>query len=169
MAQHFLLSSAARTLSVLEIARMSDEEARAAFRAVRFSRNGGDPFCPKCGSLGVYEYETRQIFKCKGCEHQFSLTSGTIFSNRKMSMRDILTSIAIFVNAANGHAALHMSRELNCSYKTAFVLVHKLREVLGTLQTPDKLTGIVEIDGMWVGGHQKKSNLVKDRKDITGS
>jgi hypothetical protein len=86
-----------------------------------------------------------------------------------MSFRDILMSIAILVNGANGHAALHLSRELCCAYKTAFVLAHKIHEVLGTLQTPRKLTGIVEIDGKWVGGHQKKFNLVKDRQDMRRS
>jgi transposase-like protein len=153
----------------MEVARMSDEEARSRFQAVRFAENGGEPFCPKCGSLGVWEYACRREFKCKGCLKRFSLTSGTLFNSRKMSVRDILTTIAIFVNGANGHAALHLTRELKCSYKTAFVLAHKLREALGTLQTPRKLTGIVEIDGKWVGGHEKKSNLVKDRKDMRRS
>jgi hypothetical protein len=81
-----------------------------------------------------------------------------------MSIRDLLMAIAIFVNGANGHAALHLSRELKCAYKTAFVLMHKLREVLGALQTPHKLTGIVEIDGMWVGGHVRPHNLKAERK-----
>lgn len=149
----------------MEVARMTDDEAYSRFRAVRFAENGGEPFCPHCGSLGVYEFESRKIFKCKGCLKQFSITSGTIFASRKMAIRDLLTAIAIFVNAANGHAALHLSRELKCAYKTAFVLAHKLREVLGSLQADRKLTGVVEIDGLWTGGHIKKSNLVKNRKD----
>lgn len=154
----------------MEVARMSDDEAYRRFRAVRFADNGGEPFCPHCGSLGVYEYESRRIFKCKGCEKQFSLTSGDhLFHGRKMSYRDILMAIAIFVNGVNGHAALHLSRELKCAYKTAFVLAHKLREALGTLQKPGKLTGIVEIDGIVVGGHKKKANYKKDRKDMRAS
>lgn len=150
----------------MEVARMTDDEAYSSFRAVRFAENGGEPFCPHCGCLGVYEYESRRILKCKGCGKQFSLTTGTIFHGRKLPLRDLLMAIAIFVNGVNGHAALHLSRELCCSYKTAFVLAHKLREVIGSLQTPEKLTGIVEIDGVAVGGHQKKANFKKDRKDM---
>jgi len=148
---------------------MTDDEAYASFRAVRFAENGGEPFCPHCGSLGVYEFECRKIFKCKGCQKQFSATSGTIFANRKMALRDILVAIAIFVNGVNGHSALRLSRDLKCNYRTAFVLAHKLREVLGTQQAGHKLTGIVEIDGAWVGGHEKKANLKKDRRDMRRS
>lgn len=148
---------------------MTDDEAYSSFRAVRFAENGGEPFCPYCGSLGVYEFECRKIFKCKGCFKQFSITSGTIFHGRKMALRDLLMTIAIFVNGVNGHAALHLSRELKCAYKTAFVLAQKLREVFGTLQKPSKLTGIVEIDGIVIGGHQKKANLKKNRKDMRAS
>jgi hypothetical protein len=153
----------------MEVARMSDDEAYASFRAVRFAETDGEAACPKCGCLGIYEYTGRRIFKCKQCTHQFSLTSGTIFANRKMALRDILMAIAIFVNGANGHSALRLSRDLHCNYRTAFVLAHKLREILSALQASDKLTGIVEIDGMWVGGHQRKANYEKDRLDMRRS
>jgi transposase-like protein len=170
VSQHFLLSAKAKTLSLMEVARMSDDEAHASFRAVRFAETEGKPACPRCpGVTAVYEYEARRIFKCKVCNHQFSLTSGTIFANRKMAVRDILMAIAVFVNGANGHSALRLSRDLKCNYRTAFVLAHKLREVLGAQQATHKLTGIVEIDGMYTGGHIKKSNLVKNRKDRRGT
>lgn len=149
---------------------MSDDEAYAVYRAARFADNGGEPFCVLCGHLGVYEYKSRRIFKCKECGRQFSVTSGDKFhASRKMSFRDILLAYVIFVNGVNGHAALHLSRELKCAYKTAFVLAHKLREAIGTLQKPGKLTGFVEIDGVLVGGHQKKANYKKNRKDMRAS
>jgi len=149
----------------MEVAGMTDEEAYKQFRAVRFADNKGDPFCPHCGSLGVYEYRCRQELKCKGCFKRFSVTTGTIFHGRKMPMRHLLMAIAIFVNGANGHAALRLSRDMCISYKTAFVLAHKLREVCGGLKKKDKLTGTVEIDGLYVGGHIRQKNYKKDRKD----
>jgi transposase-like protein len=79
---------------------MSDEEARATFRAIRWAATDGEPVCPRCGCLACYEYESRPIFKCKGCGHQFSATSGTMFSSRKLPVRDYLLAIAIFVNGA---------------------------------------------------------------------
>jgi transposase-like protein len=165
VSQHFLLSAEARTLSIVEIARMGDDEAYAAFKAVRFADNEGEPFCPYCGCDAVYSYTSRRIFKCKACEKQFSLTSGTLFASRKLALRDILVAIALFANGANGHSALRMGRDLKISYKTAFVLLHKLREAMGAMRSPEMLTGVVEIDGVWVGGHIQKTNLVKNRND----
>ena len=40
-------------------------------------------------------------------------------------------AIAIFANAAKGTSALQLGRDLDVSYKTAFVLAHKLREAMG--------------------------------------
>lgn len=144
---------------------MTDEEAYRRFRSVRFAENDGEPFCPHCGSLGVWEYACRREFKCKGCFKRFSVTTGTIFHARKMPIRDLLMAIAVFVNGVNGHAALRLSRDICVSYKTAFVLAHKLREVFSALQTPNKLKGIVEIDGIFVGGHVRQKNVKAERRD----
>jgi transposase-like protein len=165
MAQHFLLSAQARTLSLAKVLRLSDEEADAQFRAIRFAENNGEPFCPKCGGLTVYEFKARKIFKCKGCQSQFSATSGTIFASRKLDVRTILAAIAIFVNGAKGHSALQLSRDLDVQYKTAFVLSHKLREVLGKEQEAAKLKGDVEIDSAYFGGYQKPANYKENRRD----
>ena len=99
MAQHFLLSAKARTLSLGAILRMTDDEAHGRFEAIRFADNGGAAFCPRCDCTAVYTYAVRRIWKCKACLHQFSVTSGTIFASRKLPIRDYLAAIAIFVNA----------------------------------------------------------------------
>ena len=130
MSQHFLLSAKARTLSLAQVIRLSDEEAYAAFRQVRWAHNDGEPYCPRCGCVTVYEYRARRIFKCGGCAAQFSVTTATIFASRKMTYRDLLATIAIFVNGAMGHSALQLSHELGCQYKTAWALAHKFRRVM---------------------------------------
>ncbi len=128
MSQHFLLSPAAKTLSLVKVMRMSDEEARTAFRNIRWADTDGTPYCPECGCVDHYDLKTRQVYKCKGCSKQYSITSGTIFASRKMPVRDILAAIAIFINGAKGYSALQLSRDLSVDYKTAFVLLHKVRE-----------------------------------------
>jgi transposase-like protein len=165
MAQHFLLSSAARSLSLAKVARMSDEEARDAFRMIRWASTEGAPVCPSCGCLGVYSFKSRPIFKCKACEHQFSVTSGTIFASRKLPIATYLLAIAIFVNGAKGHSALQLSRDLDVQYKTAFVLSHKLREALAAEAQDETVSGEVEVDGAYFGGHVKPSNYKENRRD----
>jgi transposase-like protein len=164
MSQHFLLSSAARSLSLATVARMSDEEAYEAFKLVRWSDNAGEPYCPRCRCAALYSYRTRKLWKCKSCSHQFSVTSGTIFASRKLAIRDYLLAIAIFVNGAKGHSALQLSRDLNCQYKTAFVFAHKLREAIAEMKDR-KVSGDVEIDGAYFGGYVKPANNRENRRD----
>ena len=165
MAQHFLLTAAARSLSLKAIFRMSDDEAHATFTAIRFADNGGAAFCPRCQCTAVYAYAARRIWKCKDCRHQFSVTSGTIFASRKLAIRDYLAATAIFVNAAKGISALQLGRDLDVQYKTAFVLAHKLREAISAEQITGTLSGVVEVDGAYFGGHVKQENQKADRKD----
>ena len=165
MSQHFLLSAKARTLSLASILRMSDDEAHAAFVAIRWAANGGEPVCPRCGCLAIYTYAARRIWKCKACNHQFSVTSGSIFASRKLPIRDYLAAIAIFVNAAKGLSALQLGRDLDVQYKTAFVLAHKLREAIGSGQADTTLSGHVEVDGAYFGGTVRQENRKEDRKD----
>jgi hypothetical protein len=166
MAQHFLLSAKARTLSLAKVMRLSDEEAYETFKAIRWANNDGQAVCPRCGCCEAYEYRARRIFKRQGCERQFSVTTATIFASRKLPIRDLLAAIAIFVNGAKGYSALQLSRDLDCQYKTAFVLAHKLREALGAEMNSRTLSGEVEVDGAYFGGYVKPENKKEDRKDL---
>ena len=163
--QHFLLSAAARTLSLKAVFQMGETKAYETFKAMRFAATDGEPTCPKCGCVESYEISTRRRFKCAACYAQFSVTSGTIFASRKLSFTDLLAAIVIFVNGAKGVAALQLSRDLDVQYKTAFVLTHKLREAMAREQAGVNLNGIVEIDGAYFGGHVRPENRKEDRKD----
>jgi len=165
LSRHFLLTAAARTITSSAIARMSEEEAFAKFVAIRFAENGGEPYCPHCGCVTVYTLTTRKIWKCKGCRKQFSVTSGTVFASRKLTIRDYLLAIVHFTNNVKGIPALELCRELNVQYKTAFVLAHKLREVITAEQTKLVLSGIVEVDSAYFGGYKKPANVKAHRKD----
>ena len=52
MAQHFLLSAAARTLSLRSIYAGGEEAAYATFRKLRWPETDGEAVCPVCGCLG---------------------------------------------------------------------------------------------------------------------
>ena len=53
MTQHFLLSPAAKTLTLASVARMGDEEAERVFMRLRWAN--GEPHCPRCGCFGLYQ------------------------------------------------------------------------------------------------------------------
>ena len=72
MAQHFLLSAAARTLSLKTIFSEGEDAAYRRFRRLRWPQTDGAPVCPVCGCLDIYDLTTRRRFKCAACHHQFS-------------------------------------------------------------------------------------------------
>ena len=172
MAQHFLLSAKSRTISELEVARMSEDEARETFEKLRWSDTDGEPVCNNCGCTDSYVINTHtpsgkavRRYKCKACRKQYTVTSGTIFASHKLELRDYLLATIIFVNAVKGISALQMARALGCQYKSAFVLLHKLRASLMDNQMGKKLEGVVEMDGCYVG-KTRPANRKEDRLDL---
>ena len=169
--QHFLLSSRARTLSLVSIFRLTDAEVEATFRSIRWADTAGEPVCPSCSSEGAYDCRRPSgapRFRCRVCQRDFSITSGTIFASLKRPLRIYLAAIAIFCNAQRGKSMLAMSRDLGLSYKAAFVLCHKMREAMGSGMRDMMVGGegkVVEVDGAYFGGYVKPANLKEKRID----
>ena len=171
MSQHFLLSSKAKTLRLADVIRLSDAEAEAAFKKIRWHETDGAPVCPHCGGLDAYlnprpNGTTR--YRCKACRKDFTVTSGTLFASHKRPLRDYLAAIAIFTNEVKGKSALALSRDLGLAYKSAFVLAHKLREAMAEELKGRTIGGegkTAEIDGGYFGGYVKPANHVENRRD----
>ncbi|MBI1238393.1 MAG: IS1595 family transposase [Alphaproteobacteria bacterium] len=169
MAQHFLLSRKAKTLSLAQVFRMSDAEAETAFAKLRWADTNGEPVCPTCGGLDAYDCRRANgapRYRCRACRKDFSITSGTLFASHKLPLRAYLAAIAIFCNEVKGKSMLAMSRDLGLSYKAAFVLCHKMREAMAeemkgrTVEAP-----VAEVDGAYFGGYVRQENRKEDRKD----
>ena len=170
MAQHFLLTKAARTLSLASVFRMSDSEAESVFKAIRWPDTQGQPVCPHCGGLDAYECRRGTLlrFRCSACRKDFSLTSGTLFASRKLPIRGYLAAIAIFCNEVKGKSMLALSRDLCITYKAAFVLAHKLREAMAEEMRGRVVGGdgkVAEVDGAYFGGYVKPANRKENRID----
>jgi len=169
MSQHFLLSARARTLSLAQVLRMTDEEAETAFRRLRWT--DGNAVCVHCECPIIYEARRASgslRFRCKACRKDFSITSGTLFAFHKLPLRSYLAATAIFCNEVKGKSALALSRDLGVQYKTAFVLSHKIREAMASEMKGMKVGGqgeTVEIDGAYFGGYVKPANHKENRRD----
>lgn len=171
MAQHFLLSRDAKTLSLAAVFRMSDAEAEQRFRGMRWADTNGEAVCPECGGMDHYEMRRPNgalRFECKACKKGFTLTSGTLFSSHKLPLRMYLGAIAVFCNEVKGKSMLALSRDLGVSYKCAFVLAHKLREAMAEEMRGRTIGGenkVAEIDGGYFGGYVKPNNYKSERID----
>ena len=166
MAQHFLLSPECRTLTIMDVATMREATAYVWFRKARWPDTDGKPTCPACGNLRCYDL-SRARFKCsaKECRKVFTVTSGTAFSSRKLPFKKMIMAILLAADAVKGKAALQLSRELGVQYRTAWVLLTKLREVVAYEREEMRLDGEVEVDGKYLGGHVRKKNKAEDRVD----
>src|SRR3954467_13605265 len=171
MSQHFLLTAAARTVSLKQILRMEEAEAWAMFCTIRWPETEGAPVCPRCGCPTCWccpRPNGAPRFRCSACRRDFSPTSGTLFAFHKLEIRDYLAAVVIFCDEDKGKAALALSRDLDVQYKTAFVLAHKIREAMASEVKGLRLGGIgrhVEVDGCYVGGHVRPANRKEAPKD----
>lgn len=171
MAQHFLLSAGARSLSAAKIMRLSDSGVEDVFLRLRWPETDGKPVCPDCGCSICYACrrpEGQLRWRCKACRRDFSITSGTLFAWHKLPLRTYLLAVAGFCNEVKGKSMLAFSRELDVQYKTAFVLAHKLREAMASSTKELRIGGegrVAEIDGAYFGGHVRPENRAADRVD----
>ena len=170
MSQHFLLSAAARSLSIGKVMRMSDQGAENVFARLRWPTSDGKPACPDCGCTTCHDCRRGAYprWRCKACGCDFSVTSGTLFAWRKLPLKTYLLSIVVFCNEVKGKSMLALSRDLGVQYKTAFVLAHKLREAMASALRGLTIGGegkVAEIDGAYFGGHVRPENLAADRID----
>lgn len=165
MSQHFLLSAKARPLSVRKVFAMTDEQAFELFKEMRWG-NGEETVCPSCDIADKHYFiKTRKQWRCRSCNHTYSVTSGTIFAFHKLPLTVYLGAIAIYANAVKGLSALQLSRDLDVQYKTAFVMAHKIRESLMVQRDNSPLSGEIHMDGAYVNGHIRPKNKKADRID----
>jgi transposase-like protein len=128
----------------------TDDACREYLRKLRWP---SDVCCPRCGDTSVSEITTRDQWDCSSCDYRFSVTSGTIFDNTKLSLRKWFAAAYLMIESKKGISANQMKRTLGVTYKTAWYLCHRIREAMGgpELEGPT-LFGIVEVDETWIGG-----------------
>lgn len=165
MSLHYLLTAKARTLSLREVYEMSEDDALLFFRRMRWG-DGEEVCCPLCGVWHKHYYlRTRHQWRCRDCNHTFSVTSGTKFAYHKRPIKDYLAAVALFANGAKGLAALNLARDLDGQHKAAFVLLHKVREAVEEVMDASPVSGDVHTDGAYFGGHVRPANKKEDRVD----
>ena len=122
------IPDALRDMDDSEIADISEDEnmAHDAIRLMRWPPHG-KPVCPHCACDASYYLASRKRWKCKGCDHQFTVTSGTWMAGTKLRHSTLLIIIWSFAKGEVGTRAVDLQRMLGCEYKTAMVWLGKLR------------------------------------------
>jgi ribosomal protein L37AE/L43A len=125
-------------------------------RAVIESRWPRGFVCPACGGTHSRSFRRGglQYWECLACSHQCSLISGTVFEATKLELTRWFLAMHLLTQAKNGVSALELKRHLGVCYRTAWLLKHKLMEVMRLREEPRQLTGRVEIDDAYLGGER---------------
>jgi transposase-like protein len=144
--------------TLLELARLSDDEARTMIEGIRWP-NG--PECPHCASGNAVRLEGKStrpgVLKCRDCGKQFTVTVNTIMHRSKIPLSKWLVGFHLMCSSKKGISALQLQRELGLgSYQTAWHMEHRIRYAMaaGGLAVP--LKGDVEVDETYVGGKPRK-------------
>lgn len=105
--------------------------------------------CVECGSERVYPKPKRKQYECYDCKRRFSVLHGTSFAKSKIPLPTWFLAIHRFTESKKGVSANQLKRELGVTYKTAWFMVHRIRESMN--EPIGRLKGKVEIDDTYAG------------------
>jgi transposase-like protein len=134
--------------------KMSEAQCIRILRRMRHA--GGQARCPDCGSARHWRYERPDGFRryvCRKCRRKFSDFSGTVFERTRTPLRKWFKAIDMFLYLDLNATKLMIAIEV--TYKTAWRMLHKLREAMRAELEKLILEGDVEIDDTYIGGRRK--------------
>jgi transposase-like protein len=125
--------------------------------------------CIYCGSERVVKtgmhgkYAKAQRYHCKNCDKWFNDKTGTIFENSNLLLRYWFFAAFLMQFKVS---IMEISKTLGVKYDTAFNMVKKLRKSIYAKRIPEKLTGTVEIDEIYItAGLKGKKNLARGGRE----
>jgi transposase-like protein len=96
----------------------------------------GNVTCPRCGTGHPSFISTRQVWKCKGCHKQFSLKVGTIFEDSPLGWDKWVPAVWLLANSKNSVSSHELGRALGVTQKTAWFMLHRIRDAMETDRSP---------------------------------
>src|SRR4051794_37878832 len=128
----------------------TDEKCRELLVRLRWP-NGVE--CLRCKAPVVELATAKQLFYCKNCDYQFSVTASTIFNDSHLPLTKWFLATLLLCEARKGMSANQIKRTLGVTYKTAWYLCHRIRAAMKEVDQP-MLDGTVEMDETNVGGRK---------------
>jgi transposase-like protein len=127
----------------------TEEDCRAYWIEARW---GGKPACARCGSTYVWPVRGGTTFECRDCDHQTSLTAGTVLEKTHKPLKMWFRAVFEISTRRTGISAMDLMRIMGFgSYKTAWTWLHKLRAALVRPER-EPLGPFVQMDEALVGG-----------------
>jgi transposase-like protein len=146
---------------------VDEDEARKALEQVRWPSG---PVCPHCGVTGngIVKVEGKKqshrpgLYYCNHCKGQFTVTVGTVFERSKIPLTKWWMAVYLLNSSKKGMSAHQIHRTLKVTYKTAWFMMHRIREAMRTGGLGPMGGGgkTVEVDETYIG---RLEGIVKTR------
>jgi transposase-like protein len=112
--------------------------------------------CPECGGEHASEFRRSGLtyWQCRNCRQQTSLTSGTMMHHTRLALTQWFLAMYLVTQSKTQMAALALRRQVGVSWKTAWLLHHKLMDAMRQREATQPLAGDVRIDDAYLGGER---------------
>ena len=109
--------------------------------------------CPKCGNNSACFITTRKVYQCSDCQHQISVTAGTLFHSTNLPLVKWFWAIYLVASDKGGISALRLSKYIGVSWPTARNMLKKIRTAMAHRDSLYRLLDeFIELDDTYVGG-----------------
>lgn len=108
--------------------------------------------CPRCGHDHGYLVHRRRLYECAGCRYHASVTAGTLFHATKLPLTKWFWAIYWLSTDKGSISALRLSKLIGVTWRTAQLMLRKLRVAMGNRDSLYRLSDVIELDDALVGG-----------------
>lgn len=147
-------------MSFLSAPYFHDEAAAYAELEATLWPNG--PVCPRCSGMAritTVKGGRIGLYRCGPCKRQFTVKVGTVFESSHVPLHQWLQAVYLMCSSKKGISSHQLMRILDCQYKTAWFMTHRIREAMkdGTLPPLGGTGKVVEIDETFIGQKHEKA------------
>jgi transposase-like protein len=115
--------------------------------------------CPTCAGRDRITPRNAGFYRCNKCQLDFTIRTGTIFERSHIPLHKWLYAMYLLVTARKGISSMQIAKEIGVQQKSAWFMLHRLREACGTELA--KLQGVVEVDEAFFGGKEANKHHAK--------
>ena len=129
----------------------------------------GKPTCPHCkGQDHISPAQSKRFtYWHKNCRKHFTVKTGTVMHSSKTTTQNWIVALYYVLTARKGISAMQLSKELGVQYRTAWYMLHRIREACTSGEF--KLRNVVEVDETYIGGKEKNKHASQKPKKLRGT